>query len=345
MTAEDKAPVERALPPTPPWLKSVIDRCWSASAAQQNVGHAYIVSSSDRFEASLLSQLIAALKLCSGPKANSSCGHCLSCRGFAQGAHGDLLEVHREPGKVAIGIDQIRAAVKFLQQTPLYGDIKILLIEDADKMTAAAANSLLKTLEEPAGNSLILLSTAESWRLSATIRSRCQLQRILAVPREESVAWLVAAHDWDERVAASALALNNGCAVESWMKREELDVALFTELVASFDNLLLTPQPPSQMPALWSRVEPEFLLFQLMAWCEQHCSESELASLRASGCDWLLLHRSIAELWNRLRNGAVPSKDVLLAEVFRLCRSITHREFAAIAERFLSNLGRVGSAG
>ena len=57
--------------------------------------------------------------------------------------------IRRSDGKVAIGIDQIRQATQALQQTPLYGSIKIVLIEAADQMTLSAANSLLKILEEP----------------------------------------------------------------------------------------------------------------------------------------------------------------------------------------------------
>jgi DNA polymerase-3 subunit delta' len=93
------------------------------------------------------------------------------------------MDVQRQEGKTAIGIEQIRQAAQFLQQTALYGEIKVMMIRDADQLTLAAANSLLKTLEEPAGNALLLLSTSAVWRLPATVRSRCQQLRLPSARR------------------------------------------------------------------------------------------------------------------------------------------------------------------
>ena len=339
---EEEHPPARSLPPWPPWLTTVIEAGWRSSDARSSLGQAYIITSEDRYEATLLGEMIASLKLCAQSALHRPCGTCLGCRSFLQGTHGDLLEVRCEPGKIAIGIDQIRAAVSFIQQTALYGDIKILLVVDADKMTRAAANSLLKTLEEPAGRTLILLSTAEPWRLPATVRSRCQLQRVPAANPDASLDWLIRAHDWDEASAASALRLTGGHAVEALMRRDEHSVAIFNDLRESFRSIFSGTAPAAHMPECWARVEPEFLLRQLMVWCEQNVADTDLAALRGRGSDLLTLHRGIAELWQRLRGGAVPAKEVLVSEVFRLCRSLAHPEFRGIAARFLTTFGRTG---
>ena len=342
MRVEEEPAPERALPPAPPWLTAVIEAGWASSDALSLMGHAYIISSEDRYEAALLGEMIASLKLCAQPVLQRPCQTCLGCRSFLQGSHGDLLEVRREAGKVAIGIDQIRAAVSFLQKTALYGDIKILHVVDADKMTSAAANSLLKTLEEPAGRTLILLSTAEPWRLPATVRSRCQLQRILTPDPDMSLDWLKTSHDWDEVNAASALRLTGGHSVEAWMRRNELDVAIFNELRESFRSICSGTAATAHVPECWTRVEPEFLLRQLLVWCEQNVAYADLPALRIRGSDLLTLHKGIAELWQRVRGGAVPAKDVLVSEVFRLCRSLAHPEFQSIAAQFLATFGRTG---
>ena len=130
--------------------------------------------SDDVEEASLFCHLLAAQEFCTEATDGSVCGQCASCRAFRQGVHGDFGVIRRSDGKVSIGIDQIRQATQALQQTPLYGSIKVVLIEAADQMTPSAANSLLKILEEPPGNALLLLATAAMWQLPPTVRSRCQ---------------------------------------------------------------------------------------------------------------------------------------------------------------------------
>jgi DNA polymerase-3 subunit delta' len=117
-------------------------------------------------------------------------GNATVVRPFFKGTHGDLLLLQVPDGKTAIGIDQVREATHFLQQTALYGAAKLLLVRDADQMTLAAANSLLKTLEEPPGNALVLLSSAEAWRLPPTVRSRCQLLRLPRSEKDAALKWL-----------------------------------------------------------------------------------------------------------------------------------------------------------
>ena len=138
---------------TPDWFLDALQR-WDASGRQSNRGHAYLVSSEEAAEANLFNRVLAAALLCSDAESKEPCGDCKGCRAYRQGAHGDLMILEREEGKRAIGIEQVRSATRFLQQTALYGERKILLVQEADLMTPAAANSLLKTLEEPSGSSL-----------------------------------------------------------------------------------------------------------------------------------------------------------------------------------------------
>ena len=140
---------------TPPWLLSHL-REWTLGT--EDKGHAYLVVSEDAEEASLFARQLAMQQLCHDIQDGMACGQCQSCQAFLQGTHGDLFLLQVPESKTAIGIDQVREATHFLQQTALYGAAKLLLVRDADQMTLAAANSLLKTLEEPPGNSLILLS-------------------------------------------------------------------------------------------------------------------------------------------------------------------------------------------
>src|SRR5690606_21599578 len=109
-----------------------------------------------------------------------------------------------EAGK-AIRIDQVRAGVEAMGQTAQQGGMKLLVMEPAEAMNRAAANALLKTLEEPAGSALIVLVADAPAQLLPTIRSRCQ-QLLFPLPTgEQSRQWLATfAHDAEAVAAALA---------------------------------------------------------------------------------------------------------------------------------------------
>jgi len=129
----------------------------------------------------LANWLIGAL-LCQKPqfKSNngliSACGHCKTCRLYHSNSYPDYLPVVSD--KATIGVDSIRRASQFFEKTAQLGRVKIVLIAAAESMTIAAANALLKTLEEPTENSFIILLSSSRDTLLPTIISRCRLLEI-----------------------------------------------------------------------------------------------------------------------------------------------------------------------
>jgi DNA polymerase-3 subunit delta' len=138
-----------------------------------------------------LAQLFAHKLLCAGP-GEFACGHCPGCRLFAAGTHPDYITVEpAEPGK-AIGVDRVRQLIADLALKSQYGGYRVVVFHPAQAMNLSAANALLKTLEEPAERTLMLLLAESLSTLPATILSRCQK---LAVPLPDSAAacgWLAA---------------------------------------------------------------------------------------------------------------------------------------------------------
>ena len=129
--------------------------------------------------------------LCSenGPDGNP-CGHCRSCTLIRAGTHPDLIHITVPPEKKTIGIDQIRELIDKLALTPQYATGKVVIISPADGLNHNAANSLLKTLEEPPPGAHLLLCSSRPARLPATIRSRCQ-QLVFQPPSlQEAREWL-----------------------------------------------------------------------------------------------------------------------------------------------------------
>lgn len=164
------------------------------------------------------------------------CGTCPSCRKMASRHHPDLHII--EPDGAFIKIDQVRELQHKLALRPYEAPRKGCLIEAADRLHPAAANALLKTLEEPPGNSVLILLAASPAGVLPTIVSRCQQLRFSPLP-QETVEQLVAMEGADSeaaRVAASlaegsvsrALDILNGTAME--------ERARFLEAVCSFSG-------------------------------------------------------------------------------------------------------------
>jgi DNA polymerase-3 subunit delta' len=162
--------------------------------------HAAIVVGGAGIGKRVLASWLAQALLCETPAADGApCGACASCRYVAAGQHPDLrvvepIEFDDDEAKPVewIAVDRIRALTTWAGLTSHRGGAKVALIVPAERMNAAAANALLKTLEEPPGDTYFLLVSHAPGRLPATIASRCQ--RITA-PRptlEEARAWLAA---------------------------------------------------------------------------------------------------------------------------------------------------------
>lgn len=105
-------------------------------------------------------------------------------------AHPDLVMVQRERNKKtkkmreSISVGQIQDARARFQMTAMHGGFKVMIVEDAHLLSVAAANALLKTLEEPRGQACIILTTTDATLLLPTIRSRSQILRLQPVSRE-----------------------------------------------------------------------------------------------------------------------------------------------------------------
>lgn len=194
-----------------------------------------------------------------------ACGHCRGCRLFQAGSHPDFDAVQPAEDSKAIKIDQVRDLRDFLSLTAQYGGYKIALLEPADRLNLNAANSLLKTLEEPPGNSLLLLVTAQPARLTATVRSRCQAIRFDPPPLAEAVSWLAPRANGGPRpeilleIAGGAPLAALACAGgESWNRRREL--------VERYEQVLTGRLDPVRAAEYWLQGDLAENLRWLIGW-------------------------------------------------------------------------------
>ena len=121
---------------------------------------------------------------------NGSCGACSSCLLFEAGNYPDYFYLQPEEDKTSISIDAIRKLIESLALNNQYVKQRIVIIDSADVLLHNAANSLLKTLEEPSENTSLILITHKLSKVSATIRSRCQLITVKDIEQQKAIQWL-----------------------------------------------------------------------------------------------------------------------------------------------------------
>ena len=186
------------------------------SLGQGRLAHAYLLTGPPHIgKMTLAVNLAQGVNCLQGPGA--PCGECSQCERIAAGNHADVRVVRvaqREeggPARTVIGIDDIKDLLHQASLKPFEGKCTVMIIERAELMSDEAANALLKTLEEPPPQVLILLLTGNADGLLSTIRSRCRTLELLPVPRREMVERLEQEHGAAPELAERLGRLSRGC--------------------------------------------------------------------------------------------------------------------------------------
>ncbi len=210
--------------------------------------------------------LFAQSLLCTARLAgHTPCGSCHACQLVAAGSHPDLSMVAPEEGKSVIGVDRIREVGRYISLKSQYRGVKIVLIAPAEQMNINAANSLLKTLEEPSGDALLILVSSYPSRLPATIRSRCQL---LSMPRPEetqALAWLRSATTADTEVEL-LLSLADGAPLKALQLATGDLLQERTALLDDLEQLAARQADPVTVATRWVKVGLTIPLNWIHSW-------------------------------------------------------------------------------
>lgn len=172
-----------------PWQKGL----WSNLCGlymSQKLAHAYLISGPQGTGKELFVTEFANFVMCNTQNNELACNNCRNCLLGRKSGHPDIVYLKIEEGSSNIKIQQIRELSEFFLQTSYSGRAKIAIINNAHCMNTAAANALLKTLEEPTKNTYLFLVSHLPGSIVATIRSRCQ-KLIMSTPsNRETVDWL-----------------------------------------------------------------------------------------------------------------------------------------------------------
>lgn len=221
-------------------------RTLGALVARGNVPHALLFTGIDGIGKTTTARVLAMVLNCQSPLPADrrrpwpdACGRCRSCRRIAAGLHPDVIQLQPEGASFRIG--QVRGLLDVLALKPYEARYRVAILADAQAMTAAAANALLKILEEPPAQTILVLTAGGISDLLPTVVSRCQPVRFAPLDPAGIVGRLtedhgVAAEDAVVLAAmaggslASALALAGQGAAAHWRRRRDWLAQMLPEL-------------------------------------------------------------------------------------------------------------------
>ncbi|HET6283119.1 MAG TPA: DNA polymerase III subunit delta' [Polyangia bacterium] len=191
-----------------------------------------------------------AMALCCGAEPGQGCGICEVCRRIGAGLHPDVPTFATDGPLIVL--EQAQTIVALAQSRPHEAPVRVIIIDDADRLNLNAANCLLKTLEEPAAGTHIVLVTSAPDRILPTIRSRTQRVRFSALPAAALVEVAVARGAERERAQVAA-ALADG-SVARTLAGAGISVAATVQAATKQNDEDADPEPASPPPDPWAAV-------------------------------------------------------------------------------------------
>jgi DNA polymerase III subunit delta' len=166
----------------------VVGNAWAIELLAQavrtdRVSHAYLFLGPEQIGKATLAKAFAQALVCERASGGAPCGECRACRRVAEGRYPDVQVIAAE--KNFIQIDQIRTLQLDAAVAPLEGKRKVFIVQEIERATPAAANALLKTLEEPPPNVVLVLTSNRRDMVLPTVLSRCQILGLRCLPIED----------------------------------------------------------------------------------------------------------------------------------------------------------------
>ena len=275
------------------------------------VAHAYLFSGPEGIGKKMVATAFIEALFCGKAE---GCGECISCRKIFSGNHPDIHTL--EPDGQFIKVDQVRGLQKDLSYRPYEALRKACIIDGADRFNLSSGNSLLKTLEEPPGNALIILLATNIDAVLPTIRSRCQQLSFSGVPAEE-IAGFLENNGVDADIARVAASLAEGSIARALSLCNEEIMTERSEVITTACNLSLKN------------------MIDLFSFGEQFDKDRE-KTLQIIGI--------LTSFWRDMLHLACGSSDLINSDLSTLLERETSRRSREALLRGLEHLGKTRQA-
>lgn len=258
---------------------------WTRGLAQGRRAQGLLLTGARGVGKAQLAARMAAGLLCHAPVGPGvACEACEGCRQHRAGSHPDAIVLRPDPdqpgalahwpvqgvqlesgrGTRTITVDQVRALTEHLTRAPRPGGTRVAILWPAEALAEAGANALLKILEEPPENALLMLIAHRPALLPATVRSRCRFLHVPTPAPEQTQHWLAAeVPDAPRRALAMRLA---GDAPLLARELAQEDPAALWDAVAGGVAAVRGGADPVAVAAAWQRFAPERVELALYAW-------------------------------------------------------------------------------
>lgn len=239
----------------PAWLEPIWKQ-WRVAYREGRLPHAMLITGPSGIGKRWLVEMFVRGIQCRAPTGQGlPCNQCPSCKQYVSYRH---LERKSHPdidwltiGRYSIGIGDIRDQI--IQRLTLkanYGQMRLLVIEPAERMTRAASNALLKSLEEPPPDTILFLISHQPGRLLATIRSRCQRYALPEPDAEQAQTWLSEFMAPD--LAKSALQAGSGMPMRALQMHQGNQVEFRNEFEQGLTDVLEGKQSEIAFASAWN---------------------------------------------------------------------------------------------
>ncbi|TQV77431.1 hypothetical protein FLL45_05665 [Aliikangiella marina] len=231
-----------------PWFDNINENL-SQALLNERMPHALMIQSPPKSGKAAFAFGFAKSLLCSQvADLSGSCGECKSCQLFDAGTHPDFYGVDKlvdakGKQKKSIGIEQVRELTANLRDTAQLGGFRIALVHSVEAMTTASFNALLKTLEEPGKDTILVLLANNQASIPATIRSRCQLIKP-ELTGETLIPWLQSQVDAPEIEVKDALDTSYWAPLAALEYLNEEGASLVKSFFDKLDRVLLNQLTP-----------------------------------------------------------------------------------------------------
>ncbi len=244
-----------------PWQQSAWQRCMDM-LAHQRLPHALLLTGGVGMGLRHFAQVLSQRLLCHQPDSSgNSCQQCQACQLFAAGSHPDTVLIEPEAEGKQIKVDQVRSLIEYVSLKSFSSSNKIAIVVPAEAMNRSTANALLKTLEEPPEQSMLILVSYRPERLPVTIRSRCQAIEFKPDTSTATLEWLQQQHPDSEYPLELLLKLADGGPMNVASMLEE---ETFQQRASLLADIMNTRADPVRLAGQWDNLGCERVILWLM---------------------------------------------------------------------------------